>query len=287
MRIAVTGSSGWVGSAVMKELADNGHDPIGLDLREPKFVIGEFRKADLLDIVSLESGFSGCEAVAHLAAVPDPGIVSPEELFEVNVLGTMHVLEAATRAGVRRVVSASSDAAVGFSFRVTEIQPVYLPIDEKHPVEPQDEYGLGKVLMEEMCRSYTSRGALSTICLRTCWVWDASLGRLERLTNPKGTERILWMYVHVLDAARAYRLACEAEGVDNATLWIASKDSFSAFPTPDLIGRFYPKTPIISEIGQYGSTVNGSLARQLIGWEPQYSWRDVVPEEQVPHHLPL
>lgn len=287
MRIAVTGAAGWVGSFVMKELVAHGHEALALDIRAPEEEVGPYIEADLLDAQALERAFRGCDAVVHLAAIPDPGIVSPEELFKVNVLGTMHALEAATRAHVRRFVSASSDAALGFSFRVNEIRPDYLPIDEAHPVQPEDEYGLGKVLMEEMCRSYSRRGALSTICLRTCWVWDLSLGHIERLSNPRGTERILWMYVHVLDAARAYRLACEAPDISNATLWIAAKDSFTAFPTPELIARYYPGVPLRSEIPKFGSTVDGSLARRLLGWEPAHSWRDVVPEGTVAHQMDL
>lgn len=274
MRIAVTGSTGWVGGFVVRELLLNGHEAVGVDIRPPEEAVAEFKQADVLDIESLMKAFEGCDAVIHLAAVPDPGIVSPEELFKVNVLGTMHVLEAATRTGVGKFVGASSDDAVGFSFRANEIVPDYFPIDEKHRAEPQEEYGLGKVLMEEMCRSYTSRGGLATICLRTCYVWHPSLGRLDRLSDPAFGERMLWLYVYVLDAARAYRLACEVDNVRNATLWIAAKDAFSAVPTADRLARFYPKVPVVGEIAPFGSLVDGSLARDLLGFEAKYSWRD-------------
>lgn len=276
MRIAVTGSTGWVGSFVTKDLLAHGHEVIGIDIRPTESGVTEFRQADLLDISSLEKALEGCDAVVHLAAVPDPGIVSPEELFKVNVLGSMHVLEAATRVGVKKFVGASSDDAIGFSFRVTRIMPDYFPIDEAHRAEPQEEYGVGKVLLEEMCRSYTSRGALDTIVLRTCYVWDLSLGGVERLSNPATAESMLWLYVHVLDAARAYRLACENTTVRNATLWIAAKDAFSAVPTKDRLAEFYPDVPLRSELGEFGSLVTGKLAKELIGFEPEYSWRDFV-----------
>lgn len=276
MRIAVTGSSGWVGSFVTKELLAHGHEVIGIDIRPTESGVTEFREADLLDISSLERAFEDCEVVVHLAAVPDPGIVSPEELFKVNVLGSMHVLEAATRAGVKKFVGASSDDAIGFSFRVTRIMPDYFPIDEKHRAEPQEEYGVGKVLLEEMCRSYTSRGALDTIVLRTCYVWDLSLGGTERLSKPEAAESMLWLYVHVLDAARAYRLACENTTVRNATLWIAARDAFSLIPTKDRLSLFYPDVPLRSELAEFGSLVTGELANELLGFGPEYSWRDFV-----------
>lgn len=102
MRIAVAGSSGWVGSFVTKNLLTHGHEVVGIDIRPTESGVTEFRHADVLDIASLETALQGCEAVVHLAAVPDPGIVSPEGLFKANVLGSMHVLEAATRAGLER-----------------------------------------------------------------------------------------------------------------------------------------------------------------------------------------
>src|SRR5271169_3690577 len=98
MRIAVTGSAGFVGTYVMRELLAHGHEAIGVDIRPPaadSAGSAEFRQADLNDYASLIRAFDGCEAIVHLAAVPDPGIVSPEELFRVNVLGTFNALEAA------------------------------------------------------------------------------------------------------------------------------------------------------------------------------------------------
>src|SRR5579872_6132569 len=157
MRIGVTGSAGFVGTFVMRELLSHGHDAVGVDIRPPapdRAIAAEFRQADLTDAPSLLRAFEGCEAIIHLAAVPDPGIVTPEELFRVNVLGTFNALEAAVGVSARRFVAASSEATLGFSFRKVDMEPVYIPIDEDHPLRPQDEYSLGKVLIEEMCRSY-------------------------------------------------------------------------------------------------------------------------------------
>jgi UDP-glucose 4-epimerase len=189
MRIAVTGSAGFVGTYVMRELLSHSHEAVGVDIRPPAQApadTAEFRQADLTDPASLLRAFEGCEAIVHLAAVPDPGIVSPEELFRVNVLGTFNALEAAVAVGARRFVAASSEGALGFSFRKVDMKPLYLPIDEEHPLRPQDEYSLGKVLIEEMCRSYTARGSLSTVSLRTCYVWDKSLGGFDRIADPAG-----------------------------------------------------------------------------------------------------
>jgi nucleoside-diphosphate-sugar epimerase len=278
MRIAVTGSAGFVGTHVMRDLLASGHEAIGVDIREPESAQGaEFRKADLTDPGSLRRAFDGCAAIIHLAAVPDPGIVSPEELFRVNVLGTFNALEAAVSAGATRFVAASSEAALGFSFRTVDMAPEYFPMDENHPLRPQDEYSLGKVLIEEMCRSYTRRGALSTVSLRTCYVWDTTQGAsTDRFTDPERARNMLWLYVHVSDAARAYRLACEVEGIENETLFIAAQDGFSALPVQELIDRYYPDVPVTGELGTYSSMISGARAREVLGYEAAASWRDSV-----------
>jgi UDP-glucose 4-epimerase len=279
MRIAVTGSSGFVGSYVMRELLSHDHEAIGVDIREPApdpAGSAEFRQADLNDSASLIRAFEGCEAIVHLAAVPDPGIVSPEELFRVNVLGTFNALEAAVSVKAQRFVAASSEGALGFSFRKLDMAPLYVPIDEEHPLRPQDEYSLGKVLTEEMCRSYTRRGSLSSVCLRTCYVWDPSLGGLDRINDPSGAYGMLWLYVHATDAARAYRLACEARDIENETLFIAAQDCFSSRPTGELLERFYPDVPVRQELGTYSSLISGARARKVLGFEASASWRDSV-----------
>jgi nucleoside-diphosphate-sugar epimerase len=286
MRIAVTGSLGFVGTHVMRDLIASGHQAIGVDIRRPGpdgTEFPEFRWADLNDAGSLEKAFAGCEGIIHLAAVPDPGIVTPEELFRTNVVGTFNALEAAVAVGARRFVAASSEAALGFSFRKVDMAPEYFPIDEKHPLRPQDEYSLGKVLIEEMCRSYTLRGSLSTVSLRTCYVWDTTQGASpERFTDPSKAYNMLWLYVHVSDAARAYRLACENNDIENETLFIAAQDGFSVLPVQELIDRFYPHIPIIGELDTYSSLVSGARAREVLGFEATASWRDSVRIDEAP-----
>jgi nucleoside-diphosphate-sugar epimerase len=286
MRIAVTGSLGFVGTHVMRDLIASGHQAVGVDIRRPGpggTEFPEFRWADLNDAGSLEKAFAGCEGIIHLAAVPDPGIVTPEELFRTNVVGTFNALEAAVAVGARRFVAASSEAALGFSFRKVDMAPEYFPIDEKHPLRPQDEYSLGKVLIEEMCRSYTLRGSLSTVSLRTCYVWDTTQGASpERFTDPSKAYNMLWLYVHVSDAARAYRLACENNDIENETLFIAAQDGFSALPVQELIDRFYPHIPVIGELDTYSSLVSGARAREVLGFEATASWRDSVRIDEAP-----
>ena len=93
------------------------------------------------------------------------GRATSEQLLHVNEISTMHALEAAVQADAGKFVFASSGAASGFSFQKREIVPHYVPIDEQHPCEPQDEYGLSKLLGEFTCKRYTDAFGIQTICL--------------------------------------------------------------------------------------------------------------------------
>jgi UDP-glucose 4-epimerase len=113
MRVLVTGGSGFIGSHVVDKLRARGHDPVIYDLRpspwhEPGSV--DTVLGSITDREALERALHSCDAVAHLAAVADVNDVhaSPEDAERVNARGTVAVLEAARRAGVKRIVYAST-----------------------------------------------------------------------------------------------------------------------------------------------------------------------------------
>jgi UDP-glucose 4-epimerase len=116
MRVLVTGGSGFIGSHVVDKLRARGHEPVIYDLRpSPWHEVGGIEKIDtvlgsITDREALERALHSCDAVAHLAAVADVNDVhaSPEDAERVNARGTVAVLEAARRAGVKRIVYAST-----------------------------------------------------------------------------------------------------------------------------------------------------------------------------------
>src|SRR5450755_2608545 len=113
MRVLVTGGSGFIGSHVVDKLRARGHEPVIYDLRpSPWHEAGSVETVlgSITDREALERALQGCDAVAHLAAVADVNDVhaSPEDAERVNARGTVTVLEAARRAGVRRIVYAST-----------------------------------------------------------------------------------------------------------------------------------------------------------------------------------
>ena len=171
MRILVTGGNGLLGGYILRELMQAGHAVTSF-ARHPAPTKGAHSViGDITDPVQLRQALPGHEVIIHLAAVTGPGKTAPGKLFETNLMGTVHVLEAALEAGAKKLVFASSGAATGFSFQHGDIIPRYLPIDENHPAEPQDDYGLSKLLCEITCKRYSAAFGIRTICLRVNHAW--------------------------------------------------------------------------------------------------------------------
>src|SRR5688500_1968583 len=175
MKVVVTGGLGKIGHWVVRELTNDGsqsHEVLVLD-RVPGPQAGPFQQGlvryvlgDTADLGQVMGALAGADAVIHLAALPAPGYATNDVTFHINVLGAFNVHEAAWRLGIRRVVSASSTAALGWVYREREFAPDYLPVDEDHPLRPQDVYGLSKKIVEDIARSYADRHSMETVMLR-------------------------------------------------------------------------------------------------------------------------
>lgn len=132
MRIALTGSTGKLGSVVLRELRDAGHDVTGLDIVGPRQ--DGFVQVDLTDygqVVDALGGVDrsdGYDAVVHLGAIPAPGLRTDVATFHNNMASTFNVFWAAVRLGIRRIVYASSETVLGLPF---DVPPPYIPVDEE------------------------------------------------------------------------------------------------------------------------------------------------------------
>src|SRR5215218_11346360 len=169
MRVVVTGGSGLAGRAVVADLLEHGFDVMNVDL-VPLEETAPFRRADLVDLGQVYGCFRDADAVVHFAAIPRPAFDVPEVVFGTNVMSAFNVLEAASTLGINRVVYASSVSVLGFPFFEQSIAPVYVPIDEAHPLLPQDAYALSQRLGEELAEGFSRRGHLSVVSLRFPWI---------------------------------------------------------------------------------------------------------------------
>jgi len=305
MKILVTGGSGTIGGYVLRELLGAGHAVTYFSRTAPQVQGATFVEGDISEPEQVSSVCRGHDAIVHLAAVPGPGRATPERLIYVNVVGTVHVLEAAVRSGVGRVVFASSGAATGFSFQRREVVPKYLPIDEEHPSEPQDEYGLSKLLAELTCKSYTQAHGIRTICLRINNNWYVSRKEAEvavrsgwargltvedlwsqrylkavedaeekwPVPGPPRPRNILWAFTDARDAARAFRLVVENENIKHEVFLISGDDTCSTVETRELVSQHYPSVPLKAPLEGHASLFSHEKASRMLGYRPRYTWR--------------
>jgi len=188
-RILLTGAAGRIATAVRPVLRELAADVVLTDRDEPAGVeSGErFVRADLADPAPWEGLAAGCDAIVHLGAVPD------EAAFDVlagpNLAGAFHVLDAARRGGVRRVVLASSGRATGFA-RVGE------RLDGDSTPRPDGLYGATKAFAEALGRMYAARFGLEVVALR--------IGTFE---ERPATARDLSTWLSHADARRLVRAA--------------------------------------------------------------------------------
>ncbi|UCG69076.1 MAG: SDR family oxidoreductase [Thermoplasmata archaeon] len=176
VKILITGGAGFIGSHLAERLAQLDHEIVILDNLDPYYDIGikkknleiilknkncSFIKGDILDKEQLNKIVLGdVKFIFHEAAQPGvrASVENPLKPNDVNVKGTLNVLEAARKGDVKRVISASSSSVYG--------KVEYLPFDEKHPTTPLSPYGVSKLVAEHYCRVYNDLYDIPTVSLR-------------------------------------------------------------------------------------------------------------------------
>jgi nucleoside-diphosphate-sugar epimerase len=272
----VTGGGGRLGRAVVDLLRREGVDVLPVDRRFADGTRGPRLVADLNDLGQVYGALAGAQAVLHLGAVPSPGGWPPETVYGNNTMGQFHVFEAAARLGIRRVVSASSFAAYGMSFPYRRFLPDYLPLDEDHPLAPQDPYGLSKAVGEQIAASYTHRGAGDAVSLRiTRIVDDETLPGLldEAKQRPESFAHELWSYVHLDDVARACLLALTRPVDGHVAVHVGAADTLSGIPSDELAARLLPGVPLRDHgPGSRFPLLATRRASELLGFDATFSW---------------
>ncbi len=234
--IAVTGSTGGIGRILRDGLSD-------------RFAVRWLSRddADITDLGSLERAFAGADAVVHLAAAAE--IQAPwEQVLPANIVGAYNTFEAARRAGVRRVVFASSNHAVGMYMHDTDRfadpkHPIEVPADA--PVRADSLYGASKAWAEAVGRFYAERQGIEVVCLRIGWVMDED-------GPPSSTEL----------REEPPDVAPRAPG-----MWLSHRDCVSlveAALTADV--QFAIVHGVSDNVGRWLSLDEG---RRLLGWKPR------------------
>src|SRR5215213_1344518 len=246
MRILVTGARGKVGAAAVATLHDAGHDVTALDLAPAVHEAAEpgaptYLQADLTDAGDAFATVRGHDAVIHSAAIPDPVHNPPHRVFQNNLMATFNVIEAAVRTGVPRVVNLSSETVPGFFFPERDFLPDYVPVDEEHPIRPQDPYATAKHFGEQLMDGAVRRADITCVSIRPSWVqWEGNyeLNLGPWLREPAASEGF-WAYIDAYDLADAIRLAAEGSTAGHEVVNIASPDIAAHESLEELTRHFH------------------------------------------------
>jgi nucleoside-diphosphate-sugar epimerase len=291
MRVVVTGGSGRLGQYVIRELFTHSHAVSSLDMVKPRECLCPTYTVDLRKFDPLLDHFKDADAVVHLARIRFPftetGFNAAEqrwefsdpsgdaERFNQNIAMTNNVLAAAEACNIERIVCGSSLAVYGFYYPTIELLPEYLPVDEDHSRRPQDPYGLTKLIGEQLCDALAQKTKAQIVSLRFAGVYTEAHRSmlLERRKNPlsRGTGA-LWSYIDARDAARACRLALEANCTGHQAFNICASTTIMDVPTKELLTRYLPRVKDLRPgLDGCASGYSNLKARTVLGFEPHCS----------------
>ncbi|GLV55518.1 UDP-glucose 4-epimerase [Dictyobacter sp. S3.2.2.5] len=273
-KVVVTGGSGKAGRAVIKDLLAHDYEVLSVDLLPPQERLCPFLKTDLTDLGQVFEVLSGSDAVVHLGAIPSSGLQPEEATFRNNTLSTYNIFSAATTLKLQRVVWASSETTLGLPFE--REKPVYAPIDEEHPLNPESSYALSKVISEEMARQFSRWSGIPFVGLRFSNIMEPhDYARFPSFSeDAKSRKWNLWGYVDARDVAQSCRMGLEADIQGAEAFIIAAADTVMNRPSRDLLAEVFPGVPLKGEIEEFETLLSITKARKLLGYQPQYSWRN-------------
>ena len=276
MKLLVTGGSGRIGRYVVRDLAAAGHQVLNADLAPVPGLPGRFLRVDLTDAgeVYQALAYAEAEAVVHLGAWADAGIVPDMRTYGDNVRGAYNLFQACAHLGINRVIYASSAQVYGFA----GAPPLYAPVDESHPLRPVNSYALAKCAAEQAADYFIANAGLTILSFRFMGIRTpgeiAAEIQAMKADPPRGAW-LLWTRTDARDAATACRLAVEAPSVAPGPYNITGARVVLERPTIDLISdHFGTSTPIRGDLGEFASPLSIARAEAEFGYRPQYVWTE-------------
>jgi nucleoside-diphosphate-sugar epimerase len=293
-KVVVTGGGGLLGRFVVDALMGDCAVSV-LDIAAPQQDVPYF-ETDILDLGAVRAALAGQEAAIHLAGIDDGNASHDREYFETNVQGAWNVFHAAEEAGLRKLVFASSIAALGIGY---DRMPDYLPIDEAHPLYNTGTYGHSKEAIETLARHFVRRGRLDIVCLRPTLIVRpvreaAILAQLAlpdpdsgehsaegtaphgaqdtaphgaqdtaphgaQDTVPYGALSATRTYVRSQDAARCFRMALDHDGAGYEVFNVSAADSIGREETLERLRTVYGRLPEIRDPALYARDPHASV----------------------------
>jgi NAD dependent epimerase/dehydratase len=299
--ILVTGAGGFIGGHLVERLVRDGarvralcrynsrNERGTLDWLDPNVVVEvEVLLGELRDLESVDAAVEGMELVFHLGAqIAIPySYVNPRDFFEVNVLGSMNVAQAARRHNVQRIVHTSTSEVYGTAQSV--------PITEAHPLEPQSPYAASKLAADKLMDSFHRSFDLPVCVLRPFNTYGprqsarAIIPTIISQALASSTVRLGSLHprrdlTFVQDTAEAFVAAASSEAAVGRTIQLGTNHDVSVGDLVEMVGQVLGREltvetdplrvrPGKSEVERL---ISGPLlARELLGWEPRVDLRE-------------
>ena len=278
--VVVTGSSGKLGTAVVTDLVAHDWEVVAVDrVPSPNADVAS-SVVELTDfgqaveaLGGIDERHNGVDALVHLSAIPAPGLRPDAATFANNMTASYNAYTAALRAGIRKIVWASSETVLGLPFAAP---PPYVPVDEDYPPRPNSTYSLVKTLEEEMARQLCRwHPDLSMIGLRFSNVMaPEDYARFPEFdADPVLRRWNLWAYIDARDGAQAVRRALEHRSAGADVFIIANADTVMSRPNDELLDAEFPGVPLTRAVGPHETLLSIDKARRVLGYEPEHTWR--------------
>src|SRR5436190_7994876 len=292
MAILVTGSAGHLGEALMRTLRADGREAIGLDARASPWTD---RVGSITDRAFVRDAMRGAHAVVHAATLHKPHLVThtPQQFVDVNVSGTLALLEASVAAGVEAFVFTSTTSAFGAALAATPGEPATWITEDVAPI-PKNMYGATKIAAEDLCELHHRRDGLPVVVLRTARFFPERDDDPERRAafdplNAQANE-LLYRRADIEDMASAHLCALERAGALGFGRYIVSATTpFSPADLPGLgrdaaaaVERLFPGSGAIyaARGWQLPSRLDrvyvNERARRELGWMPKHDFAHVL-----------
>jgi UDP-glucose 4-epimerase len=304
MAVLVTGGAGYIGSHTVAALLERGEEIVVVDNLQQghreavlggKLYVGDLRDEAFLDQVFKENSI---DAVIHFAAnsLVGESMTNPGKYYHNNVYGTLCLLEAMNKNGVKRIVFSSTAATYG--------EPERVPIDEHDRTVPTNAYGETKLAMEKMMKWFDTAHGIRYVSLRYFnaagahasgkigedhspethlipIVLQAALGQRPHISvfgddYPTEDGTCIRDYIHVSDLADAHVLAVDRlrRGEDSAVYNLGNGQGFSVKQVIDIARKVTEREiPVVTEARRAGDPAvliaSSERARQELGWQPK------------------
>lgn len=296
MKALVTGASGRFAPYVVRELMANGHEVVLTSRRPPteEFAGVPYVQADLNDFDAVSKAVEGVDAIQHIGAMAWPSDhpknrdvakergVPFDATMKANIMGTYYLVEAAVQEGVKTLVMAGSNCALGVGDRISGSPlPVhYLPIDEDHPCAPEDSYCFTKFAGEKLLEFYSNAYGIRTHVTRLAGICQQERRQsMADHAGPTGSWNPWWCsWVSSEDAAVAHRLLMEqAEDLPvHGVYFLNADDTVHVEPSRELIEKFKPELlPLAEGLEGHQAFLSNARLKAAVGWEHKLTWRDL------------